>query len=313
MRLIDSYPEGLSVPVQETRYHAHKELALQHAVEVTFCTDHIEVTRRQNTIRIHKFHIIYLNAVIRYFDFYWESVEPRNEFGKPVCDFSPEHYHRVKGFDLMPVLFPSLAEPVSTIDQYLEFAQLQEGQTVMDLGAYAGLSSMLFKNIVGDSGRVIALEPDPYNHHCTTINLDLYRRLTGNDIELLNVALWIDEHGIDFSADGCMGSSATEYVGVRGHQVRVKSITLDQLLEQHAVNFVDLLKCDIEGAEDKVFKDSLLLSQRVRKMVIEIHNPPGGLTSEALIPQLEQIGFSCEMVRQYGVALPLLYARNLQL
>ena len=310
MRLVDSYPENLSVPVQQTRYRAHAELAARHGVEVTFCSDCIEVSRGQSTIRIHKFHIIYLNAVIRYFDFYWESVEPRNEFGKQVCDFTPERYHRVHGFDLMPVVFPSLAEPVSTIKQYLDFAALEEGQTVIDLGAYAGLSSILFRLAVGSNGRVVALEPDPLNHRCASLNLDLFKRLTGLGVELLNIAVWTDDAGVDFSADGCMGSSAVEFIGSRGEQLHVPSISLDQLLDSCEIGTVDLLKCDIEGAESRIFRDSARLSGSVKKMVIETHTPYDVPTSDALVPQLQEAGFDCELVRQYGVDLPLLQATN---
>ncbi|MBI5007564.1 MAG: FkbM family methyltransferase [Nitrosomonadales bacterium] len=313
MKLLDAYPPQLSVAIGETRYKTHAELAARHGVDVEFSSAHIEVHRSGRTLRIHKGHIIYLNALIRFFDFYWESVEPVNEFGKPVCDFSPERYHRVIGFDLMPVLFPSLAEPVSTIAQYLEFARLEKGHTVLDLGAYAGLSAMLFKLKVGEGGRVIALEPDPHNHRCMKINLDLFRRLTGLDIETVGSALWTDDAGVDFSADGCMGSSAVEYVGIRGDHLRVPSVTLDQLLARNKVGMVDLLKCDIEGAEDKVFRDSGLLRETVKRMVVEIHNPPAGLTSNALIPQLEAAGFECELGEQYGVDLPLLYASNTKL
>jgi FkbM family methyltransferase len=311
MRLVDSYPERLSVPVRQTRYREHAELAARHGVEVTFCSDCIEVSRVQSIIRIHKFHIIYLKAIIRYFDFYWESVEPRNEFGKKVCDFTPQRYHRVRGFELMPVFFPSLAEPVSTINQYLDLAPLEEGQTVIDLGAYAGLSSMLFSQRVGRNGRVIALEPDPLNHQCAAINLDLFKRLTGLEIELLNTAVWTDDAGLDFSADGCMGSSAVEFIGDRGDQLHVPSVSLDQLLDMTACRTVDLLKCDIEGAESRIFMDSARLSDSVKMMVIETHTPYDVPTARTLVPQLENAGFRCELVKQYGVDLPLLFATNL--
>jgi hypothetical protein len=86
---------------------------------------------------------------------------------------------------------------------------------------------------------------------------------------------------------------------------------LDDIFREHSISHVDLLKCDIEGAEDKVFKDSQLLSTTVSQMVVEIHNPYlNGLTSNILVPQLESMGFRCELVKQYGVDLPLLFAIN---
>lgn len=303
----------MSVPLEDTGYHMFMNVARDAGVAVRFCANAIEVEKTSRTIRLHKRHVIYLKAVIRYFEFYWESVEPRDEFGKPVCDFTPYRYHRVVGFDVMPVLFPSLAEPVSTISQYLEFAGLQEGQTVVDLGAYAGMSGMLFKQAVGPKGRVVALEPDPANYRCAQVNLDLFRRLTGLDIELLTCAVWVDGQGLAFSSDGCMGSSAQEYVGIRGESIRVPTMTLDNLFADYALDRVDLLKCDVEGAEDKIFEISSALRTLVKRMVVEIHNPPGGLTSQILVPQLEAMGFHCQLVKQYGVDLPLLFAVNTNL
>lgn len=310
MTLLERYPALLRVALTDSHYPEHADLARQHGVSVEFGPDCIEVGKASRILRLHKRHIVYLKALIRFFEYYWESVEPRDEFGKAVCDFTPSRYHRVVGFDLMPVLFPSLAEPVATIDQYLDFAQLAEGQTVVDLGAYAGLSSILFRQELGKSGRVVALEPDPANFACASRNLDLYKRLTGLDIELVPAALWVDDQGLAFSADGCMGSSAVDYVGRRGQSMCVATMTLDQLADRYAIKRVDFLKCDIEGAEDRVFKDSLFLRQAVRKLVVEIHRPPAGLTSGALVPQLESLGFRCELVTQYGVDLPLLCAVN---
>jgi hypothetical protein len=54
----------------------------------------------------------------------------------------------------------------------------------------------------------------------------------------------------------------------------VDAITLTQLLERTAVTgFIDLLKCDIEGAEAEVFSDCRAWIKRVRNLVIELHLP----------------------------------------
>ena len=41
-----------------------------------------------------------------------------------LVDFSKAKFHDVVGFDLIPVMFPALSEPISTTQQYLEFADL---------------------------------------------------------------------------------------------------------------------------------------------------------------------------------------------
>ena len=52
--------------------------------------------------------------------------------------------------------------------------------------------------------------------------------------------------------------------------VRVPAVTLRQLLDDHELDRVDLLKMDIEGAEFEIMSDPEIIG-RFRYMFIEIH------------------------------------------
>jgi len=64
-----------------------------------------------------------------------------------------------------------MAEPFSSIQQYLDLARLSPGDTVLDLGAYSALTSIAFAKVVAPDGRVVALEPDPLNFRACYQNI----------------------------------------------------------------------------------------------------------------------------------------------
>ncbi len=53
----------------------------------------------------------------------------------------------------------------------------------------------------------------------------------------------------------------------------VEALTISQLLSAHDIREIDLLKCDIEGAEKELFENSRAWIGRVRYMVVELHHP----------------------------------------
>ncbi len=68
----------------------------------------------------------------------------------------------------------------------------------MDLGAYSGLTSMLFGEAAGRRGRVFAFEPDPASFRVTMQNISHYSELTGkNSITVCNLAIREHDNGVD--------------------------------------------------------------------------------------------------------------------
>ena len=136
----------------------------------------------------------------------------------------------------MPVYTPSLPEPVETSDDYLHFADLCQGDVAIDLGGYCGLVSILLKEKVGPAGTVLTLEPDFLNAAAAKINFELYKNLTNNHISLVDKAIWHHSEGINFSCEGNMGSAASNLMGgSRGREMKVKTITLGQLVQQNGM------------------------------------------------------------------------------
>ena len=290
-------------------YPLFQHQCLDHAkllgMELRASAHYIDVYLDSKVIRISKEHSHYLPDIVNNFLYYFDAVWPlhfgeRQEFA--LVDYSLPKFHRVKGFNLFPIYFPSFAEPITTTKQYLDFAALSAGDVAIDLGAYSGLSSIMMKERVGAHGVVIAVDPDPKNIDCMTHNFSMYTKLSGLKIEQTECAIWNHSKGLVFSSEGNMGSSAVDVVGdARGSNIVVPSITLSQLAEKFSLTRVDFIKCDIEGAENIIFEDAKFFALHHPKIIIEPHLVNGVLTTEKFISDLQAYGYTFRQVTDTGM------------
>lgn len=258
-------------------------------------------------VRISRRHRVYIHDIINSFDYYFSAVVPLEIDGVLLVDYSTPRIHEVVGYDLHPIMFSSFAEPTVTTRQYLEFAKLEKDSIVLDLGAYSGLTSIIFDQTACGNGRVIAIDADKSNIKCIKKNFELYKKITGRNIELLEGAVWKDNEGISFSTEGNMGSSAVEYVGsLRGKTAKVKTFTLSTIVKIFALQKLDFIKCDVEGAESVIFNDHEFFNLYKPRIFVEPHYVSGKSTVDACIDQLSKYGYSIKRIEVGGDALPFL-------
>lgn len=299
-RQIDYLYPMLSHPLQNT--------ASANGIEIRTTAHYLDfIMKPDRIIRLAIDHWAYINDIINSYNYYFSAVEALNWHGYQLVDYSLPKHHTVIGFDLMPIMFTSLAEPIVTSLQYQDFANLQPGDTVFDLGAYSGLTSILFKEKVGQTGHIIAVDADARNIETIKKNLDQYKSLTNQDIALVHGAMWCHCDGLDFSSDGNMGASATEIIGTeRGSRALVRSYTLSKLADDFGATRVDFIKCDIEGAEAVIFDDEFFFTKYRPRIIIETHRVGGVMTTSQCIDALSRHGYTCEPIEQLGVTLPLI-------
>lgn len=266
-------------------------------------------------IRINRLNYIYILDMIESFDYFFDSAEPVSvrQGGQEyqLVDFSTPRLQNVAGFADFPILCPSLTEPFSSIQQYLDFAQLKPGNTVFDLGAYSALTSIAFAKAVGQTGRVLALEPDPMNYKASAANITSNQRVNRLDNITLVPAAISDRPGVlQLSSEGAMGSSLTSIVGKhRGTVVDVECITFSDLMARYGVEQVDFIKMDIEGAElATILGSGEFLTRHKPRMIIEPHYVGGKITSAPIVEFLSGLGYKCDVIDQPGLSLPLITA-----
>jgi hypothetical protein len=71
-------------------------------------------------------------------------------------------------------------------------------------------------------------------------------------------------------------------------------VTVTSLMKQFKLDFIDLLKMDIEGAEDPVISEGGRWLSKVRMICLETH---GSVIEKRLIPLLTGRGFTCTRIR----------------
>jgi FkbM family methyltransferase len=276
-------------------------------ISIRSSRDYFDLKHTGRIVRISKKHFLYGFDIINSFEYYFSAVEPVNNLGRPLVDYSTPRYHDVIGYNRHPVFFPSFSEPIVTTNQYIDFSKIEAGSTAIDIGAYSGLTSLVFKDIVGPSGTVIAIDADQFNMTALKKNASAYESVTHNKIEILYGAVWTHDKGLEFSTEGNMGSSAADIVGSgRGSIVKVPSFKLSQVAKMFNLDKVDFIKCDIEGAESVIFEDDEFFKEFHPRIIVETHMVNGKETTEKCVSDLESYGYTCKRVVQTGSTLPLI-------
>jgi FkbM family methyltransferase len=302
---------ALKLNIELTSLKNIADYAALEKIEIFAHSTFFEIFKTDKILRISTDNTVYLKDMIDHFDYYFNAVLPIEIDGRSIVDYSTPRYHKLRGFDEIPYLFPSLSEPYITTEQYLEFADLKSGGIVLDMGAYAGITSIIFGRIVSHEGKVYAFEPDPQNYACIHENIKIARAAGGlENIKVIEKAVWENSLGLEFSSEGAMGSSATEIVGLaRGNILKVPSISIADFCEINDIQKLDFIKMDIEGGEVKVLESAKEILAKLRpKMIIEPHYIDNQLSTTACRQILESIGYTVKLIEQYGVALPLIEA-----
>jgi FkbM family methyltransferase len=139
---------------------------------------------------------------------------------------------------------------------------------VVDLGANCGYSALLWLTHF-PAARIIAVEPDAGNIAVLRRNLAAFEgRAT-----VVEACVAGRSRDVYLNRDGQEWEYAmSDAPGGRGPPV--PALTLPQILDRcRADGPIDLLKCDIEGAERELFAAAGPWLSRVRNLLVEVHAP----------------------------------------
>jgi FkbM family methyltransferase len=152
---------------------------------------------------------------------------------------------------------------------------LRLGMSFVDLGANWGLFSLVASHLVGSAGHVVAVEADPRIFAKLKSNVE---RNHLNQVQVFEVAAAdCDSHLILAAHDhggSNWGTSRLVEASSKASQVfTVRSRRLDSLLDEAGLQGIDLLKVDVEGAEDMVLTgmEVGLRTKRYFRILLELH------------------------------------------
>ncbi len=129
-------------------------------------------------------------------------------------------------------------------------AHSRKGGVFVDVGANVGTYALALARHVGESGKVIAIEPHPVTH----ARLKFNREASGaTQVTLVAAAAGPADGELLIETDGDnLGASHIVTGKPAGNAIRVPALRLQRILDEAGVSQVDALKIDVEGFEDRV-------------------------------------------------------------
>jgi FkbM family methyltransferase len=173
---------------------------------------------------------------------------------------------------------------------------LKPGAVFVDVGAHIGIDSLKAGAVVGPSGKVVSIEPNPTTLDQLRANV---AASGAKNVIIQPIALADVEQELtlfDSRRTGNSGSSSlsSRNAGDAGRPYKVKGRRLDDVVRELALDRLDLIKADVEGAELLVLRGSVETLTRFRPALI----------LEIVPRQLENLGASVtaveSMIRAFG-------------
>jgi len=189
-------------------------------------------------------------------------------------------------------MMPNVHEP-EVCDAMVRF--LRPGQCAVDVGANDGYFTGFMSYLVGESGLVVAFEPDKV----------LFDQLKENCTELTNVtlsqhALWSDNLPMEFHRTPDSGySSMIRYENFNAESYMLLARSLDTLLLSPQPDF---LKVDCEGSDEHVLRGAeKILRNGVDCVTAEVNfyiNYKLGSTDHTLRGYMNALGYDCFLLEK---------------
>ena len=179
--------------------------------------------------------------------------------------------------------------------------EIEEGMTILDIGANIGYYPLMVANLAGDSGFVYAIEPSPSNYQNLIENIELNNK--GKNFEVFNMGVsnkkgkerfFLSTHSNlnTFIKDGYKENYTTR--GVSDNYIDIEVTDLTSFLQ--GKKKVDLIRMDVEGYEVEILEG---VEEAIRRGLFE-----GTIIFECHFPKYDEekhsIGRQLKMLFENG-------------
>lgn len=150
----------------------------------------------------------------------------------------------------------------STIRKHVE-----EGDTVLDIGAHIGNHTLTLRDSVADTGYVFAFEPNPRN---AALLSDTVTRNGFQNVEVVNKALGESDGtaALRFE-DGNTGSATVLGGDIQMNEIEIEVVSLESFLSMKGIDSIDFMKIDVQGGEINIIPHIDL--RNVSTILLEVH------------------------------------------
>jgi FkbM family methyltransferase len=160
---------------------------------------------------------------------------------------------------------------------------LGDPRTILDLGGYCGYTALAFSARF-PKARIAAVEPHPENF----VRLSENVKMNGLPVSLFEGAATVADGPVSLYVGGGMTHGLKPSSYSTGETIAVRGLSVPTILDQLGWRSVDLLKIDIEGAEEPLFGARQPWLRQVKTIIGEYH---GSYRFPNLKADLEPLGF----------------------
>jgi len=172
-------------------------------------------------------------------------------------------------------------------NSYLHKKLLDFSPTVLiDIGANIGLSSLCILNKINSINKVIGIEAEKLNYDVLRMNYKYWSEINHNVSfdALFGVASWSSTnpfkqnsslHSLNesYTASGSFRFSVIEMKEENNEQeVNLKAISISDIVSEIGPDKPMIMKIDIEGGEEHLFKDNIDWVSQISFITIELHD-----------------------------------------
>ncbi|MDO8619760.1 MAG: FkbM family methyltransferase [bacterium] len=201
----------------------------------------------------------------------------------------PQNYFRRQRWEMLTGRY----EP----DSVAVFKSLiKPGMTVVDVGAHIGYFTRLFSGLAGGTGRVLALEADPFIFTLLKKNISRKGNVVARQIAVSDQSGAIDFYHSD-EKSGCGSVVENLPATFRKTKLTVPAGSLDTLLQEQGITRVDFIKMDIEGGEPRALSGMRKTLEENPAIILVTEFAPewlraGGMEPLRFLETLKGFGFS---------------------
>jgi FkbM family methyltransferase len=197
-------------------------------------------------------------------------------------------------------------EPLTT---KLLSKELKKDMVCLDVGGNIGYYTLFESNIVGENGKVIAIEPSPPNfQHLkknleiqNTENVDAYNFAAGDKDGEINFLVYEESNGSFTIPDG-------ETTDLPGELIKVQAKRLDTFLGELKQDHVDFVRMDVEGYESHIIGGMINTIKKSKPMFqIEVHaSIMGKEGTKKFLKTFQDFGYEAKYYVPRDIDLPII-------
>jgi FkbM family methyltransferase len=148
--------------------------------------------------------------------------------------------------------------------------QPKQGDVVIDLGAGLGEETIVLAGWVGSEGQVYSIEATPRIAEAL-----MFAKAANHlqNVSVFNLAISDKSEPLEISDEwGYVGNTIQPVIDSKTNLFKIHGLTLDDFFQEHGIKCVDLLKVNIEGAEQLMIMGMENAVSKIKNIAISCHD-----------------------------------------